>query len=134
MGAIKATQTMHLKPSQRLAGGRKEWHTRKRNGADVCYLILDRCGKVALLTQKLPLVSAFINANLVAPEEPWTRVNTTGMWEILNQTGGRMGGWHKGRWRVLSVELDQAPARFETVRREHADAVVIGTPECYCTV
>ena len=104
----KQVETLYLKPCQRLVGVRKEWHTRKREGKEICYIVEDRCGKIALLTQKLPLVSAFINSNLVPPREPWTRVTTTGLWEILNQTGGRVGGWHKGRWRVVSVEIEKA--------------------------
>jgi hypothetical protein len=130
MVAIKP-ETMYLKSSQRLAGVSKEWHTRKKDGKAIAYVILDRCGKIALLTQKLPAVSEFINTHLVDPDEPWARVNTVGMWEILNQTGGRVGGFHKGRWRVMSVDLEQATTAFEAARRVHEEAAVIGVPSCY---
>jgi hypothetical protein len=121
-----------LHPWERLTGVTKEWHTRKRNGRDMCYVIVDRSGKVALLTQKLLVASDFINANLVDPDEPWSRVTTTGLWEILDQTSGRVGGWHKGRFRVISVDLKNATACFEAVRSSHERSAVIGEPRCYC--
>ena len=94
MGAMKA-EAIYLNRSQHLIGIRKERHTRgKKDGKDMCYLILDRMGKIALCSQKLTAVSEFINSNLINPDEPWTKVNAVGLWEILNQTGGRVGGWH----------------------------------------
>ena len=131
MVAMKA-ETMYLDKSQHLAAIQKERHTRtKKDGKDICYLIIDRMGKIALCSQKLTAVTEFINTNLVNPDEPWTRVNVVGMWEILNQTGGRVGGWHKGRFRVMSVDLESAPEKFEEARREHEQAAVIGVPACY---
>ena len=122
-------ETMYLQPSQRLAGVQKEWHTRKRDGKDIAYVIFDRSGKIALLTQKLPAVTDFINNHLISAD--YEKVNTVGMWEILNQTGGRVGGWHKGRWRVQTVDLESVAERFEAARREHEEAAVIGVPACY---
>ena len=125
-------ETMYLQPTQRLAGVRKEWHARKKGGKDICYVLLDRRGKIALLTQKLPAATDFINTHLVDPvNEPWAKVNTVGLWEIVNQTGGRVGGWHKGRWRVQTVDLESATATFEAMRRDHESAAVIGVPTCY---
>ena len=124
-------ETMYLDPSQHLAGVRKERYTRKKDGKDICYLVLDRFGKIALISQKLPAVTDFINTHVVRQDEPWTRVNTVGLWEILDRTGGRVGGWHKGRFRVMSVDLESAPERFEEARREHEQAAVIGAPACY---
>ena len=125
------SETIYLGPSQQLAGVRKERHARKKDGKDVCYLIVDRLGKMALLSQKLKTASDFINRQLVDPDEPWTRVNTVGLWEILNRTDGRVGGWHKGRFRVASVDLESAPARFAEARRSHERAAVLGVPACY---
>ena len=124
-------QAVYLKPDQRLAGVSKEWHTRKRNGKVSCYVILDRFGKLLLMTQKLPVASSFINSTLVDPQEPWTKVTTNGLWEIIDQTGGRVGGWHKGRFRVMSVKLDDATSCFEAMRTSHEEAVVIGESGCY---
>jgi hypothetical protein len=124
-------EAVYLKPDQRLAGVRKEWHTRRRDGKVSCYVILDRFGKLLLLTQKLPVASSFINRTLVDPKEPWTKVTTNGLWEIIDQTGGRVGGWHKGRFRVMSVELDKATKCFESMRNSYADAAVIGESACY---
>lgn len=46
MVAMKA-ETMYLQPSQRLAGVQKEWHTHKRDGKDIAYVIFDRRSGVA---------------------------------------------------------------------------------------
>lgn len=131
MGAPKA-EAMYLNSTQHLRACRKERHARsKKDGKAVCYVITDRMGKVALCSQKLAAVADFINRTLVSPDEPWTRVNLVGLWEILNKTGGRVGGWHKGRFRVMSVDLESAPETFEAARREHEHAAVIGVPACY---
>lgn len=122
---------MYLKPDERLAGVRKEKHTRMRDGRASCYVILDRYGKVLVLTQKLPVASSFINSTLVNPSEQWSRVTTNGLWEIINQTGGRVGGWHKGRFRVMAVELDKATSCFESLRPNHETAAVLGETACY---
>ena len=127
---VKA-EAMYLDKSQHLARIKKEPHARNKKGQDICYVIMDRMGKIALCSQKLTAVTEFINTTLVRPDEPWTRVNTVGLWEIINQTGGRVGGYHKGRFRVLSVDLESAPERFEEVRKEHEEAAVIGIPACY---
>ena len=124
-------EAVYLRPSERLAGVRKEWHTRKRAGKDSCYVIVDRFGKLLLLTQKLPVASSFINSHLISPNEPWTKVTTNGLWEIINQKGGRVDGWHKGRFRVMSVELDKATSCFESMRPNHEEAAVIGESTCY---
>ena len=131
MGAMKA-EAIYLNQSQHLTGIRKERHTRsKKDGKDMCYLISDKMGKIALCSQKLTAVTEFINSNLVHPDEPWSKVNVVGLWEILNQTGGRVGGWHKGRFRVMSVDLESAPEMFEEARLAHEQAAVIGVPACY---
>jgi hypothetical protein len=128
MDVVKA---VYLKPEERLASVRKEWHTRKRNGKSACYVIQDRCGKLLLVAQKLPVASSFINSNLVSPNEQWAKVTTNGLWEITNQTGGRVGGWHKGRFRVISVELEEASTFFESMRPSHEAAAVLGDSACY---
>ena len=53
-----------LQPTQKLSGVRKEWHTRKQGGRDVCCVATDRLGEWLVLTQKLPLLTAWINETL----------------------------------------------------------------------
>jgi hypothetical protein len=65
-----AASAVHLKPGERLSAVRKEWHTRKRAGKDSCYILVDRFGKLLLLTQKLPVASSFIITHLISPNEP----------------------------------------------------------------
>ena len=130
MGAAKP-ECVHIPQSKRLAGITKEWHTRRRNGRDVAYVAVSRDKSWALLTQKLPLLTQFINENLTNGE-PWSRVTTNGLWENIDRTDGRNGGHHKGLWRVTSVELDAACDAFEDMRGAFANAAVVASqPECY---
>ena len=124
-------EAMYLQPGQRLECVQKEWHTRKRDGRDICYVLLDRQGSIVLLTQKLPAVTEFINTHLVSPDEPFAKVNTVSLWEMIDQKGGRVGGWHKNRWRVILVDLANASSTFEAARQAHEQAAVIGYPGCY---
>ena len=46
-----------------------------------------------------------------------------------------MDGWHKRRWRVEPLAIEQeAVARFEEARETHQSVVVLGQPERYETV
>ena len=127
---MKKPECVHLPSSKRLASVRKEWHTRKRDGKDVVYLAVSRDREWAILTQKLPLLASYINENLT-DGSPWSRVTTNGLWENVDRTGGRVGGWHKGMWRVASLDLGAACDAFENARRAASKAAIVGHPECY---
>jgi hypothetical protein len=122
---------VYLKANERVSAIQKEAHTRTKNGKAMCYILFDRSGRIAMLTQKLPAVTQFINNHLVHPEEPYAKVNCVGLWEMLNKTDGRVGGWHKGRWRVTTCDLESATAVFDAARRDHQEAAVIGNTTCY---
>ena len=124
-----------LQPTQKLAGVRKEWHTRKQQGRDVCYVATDRLGEWLVLTQKLPLLTAWINETL--GDEPSQRVSTTALYEGVDRgkNASRVGEWIKGRWCVRMVDIERASEEFESARKGmvHA-AVVAAEPGCYSTV
>ena len=122
---------VYLKEDQRLRGIRKEWHTRKKDGKRVCYVLQDREGRICLLGQKLPYLATFINDNVIDKSVPWQRVNTVGMWEIINKVDNRVGGFHKGRWKVLQTELEAAVPLFESMRDTHREAALVGDSSCY---
>ena len=127
----KSGSTVVLTPTQRLAGVRKEWHTRKQRGRDICYVATDRLGEWTVITQKLPLLTAWINDTL--GDEPGARVSTTALYEGVDRgKDSRVGAWVKGRWCVKAVDLERASEEFESARRgmTHA-AVVAAEPACY---
>lgn len=124
-------ECVKLQSSSRLAVVRREWHARKRNGRDVCYIVISRDNTWALLSQKISLLSQMINTNLT-PNEAWAKVSTNGLFENIDCTGGRGGGWHKGNWRISSVDLDDACDAFDKVRGRCANALVVSSqPDCY---
>ena len=109
-------------PHQNLSGPVPKDQFAKKN---VAYIATDRGQDWVILCQSLPLLAKWINANLSCGE-PWDKVSTTGLFENLNRSGGRNGGWHKGRWRIKSVDLDSATAEFEALRSESKQAALVG--------
>ena len=132
---MKSGSTVVLEPSTRLAGVKKEWHTRKQRGKDVAYLATDRLGEWTVLTQKLPLLTEWINERA---EGPGGRVSTTTLYEGADrgENASRVGAWIKGRWCLRTVELEEASAAFESARQGiRSAAVVASEPACYvCSV
>ena len=117
--------------SARLASVKKEWHTRKRRGREVAYIAISRDRSWALLSQKLSLLSEWINSNLTEGE-PCSKVSTNGLYENVDCTDGRAGGWHKGIWRITSVDLERVCDTFEKVLGGCVNAAVVASqPECY---
>ena len=86
-----------LRAGERLAGVSKDRYSKR----DVAYVVTDRTGEWVLLSQSLPRVVRYINAHV---GEPWERVSVSGLHECLDRTDKR-NGWHKGRWRIVSVPL-----------------------------
>ena len=132
VAAMKTSSTVVLQPTQKLAGVRKEWHTRKQGGRDVCYVATDRLGEWLVLTQKLPLLTAWINETL--GNEPSQRVSTTALYEGVDRgkNASRVGEWVKGRWAVKTVDIAQASEEFENARKGVSNAAVVAAePSCY---
>ena len=124
-----------LQPTQKLSGVRKEFHTRKQQGRNVCYVATDRLGEWLFLTQKLPLLTAWINETL--GDEPSQRVSTTALYEGVDRgkNASRVGEWVKGRWCVRTVDIERASEEFESARKGMARAAVVAAePGCYSTV
>ena len=127
-----AAMPVVLSQTERLAGVHRERHTKQRNNSSVVYLVSDRQREWVVMGQKLPQLSAWINQNVTNNGNAWERVSTTGLWGNCDRVSGRVGGWHKGRWRVKSVELGRASDEFEALRAESAKAVVVADDlKCY---
>lgn len=127
---MRTATTRVLAPAERLAAVRKEPFAKRRKQNAVCYMVIDRQGEWTLLGQKIKALSAAINQHVA--DEAWARVSTTGLWGSCDVTDSRIGGWHKGRWRIRSISLDSATAEFEAQRAaSKQSAVVAHEPSCY---
>ena len=122
--------TVMLQPSQRLTGVHKEWHTRKQRGKDVAYIVSDRLGEYALITQKLPLLTQFINERA---DHKGARISTTALYVGADRSKeSRDGAYIKGRWKLQTVmDLKEATKEFERARKENVHSVIVGEPACY---
>ena len=119
-----------LAPNQTLTGVCKEPHAKRRSEHPVAYVVVDKLGEWTLIAQKLPLLAAYINERIAV--EPFERVSTNGLWYNLDRNDGRVGGWHKGRWRIHAVELDRASEAFELRRAASGKSAIVATePSCY---
>jgi hypothetical protein len=116
---------------QRLASVRRDFAAKK----DVVYIVESKSKDLILLCQSIPLVAQWINDHM-SNGEPWDHVSVTGLFESVNRRddNGRFGGYHKGKFRVRSVPLDQASDVFESVRTGYEKALVVaGAPHRYET-
>ena len=121
-------KTMPLERTQRLHAIAREGHARGK-----VYLVHDKQGRVLVLCQRLALAVDYLNAHAVT--DPEDRLSYASLYEIVGKRGPRMDGWHKRRWRVEPLPIEDATvARFEAVRAEHESAVVLGQAERYETV
>ena len=115
--------------TQRLATVGKDQFAKKK----VVYIVTDRSREWFIMCQSLPLLAKWINDHVC--EASSERVSVTGLFENMNRTDGRHGGWHKGRFRIQVVALNNACAVFEHERAGFAKAVVIaGMPQRYVTI
>ena len=117
---MKCISAAELHSKQRLTRVYKDVHAKR----DVAYLVEDRQREWVILCQSLPLLARWINEN-VSSGCTWERVSVTGLFENIDRTDGRHGGWHKGRYRVRRVPLAQSSAEFEAMRKECTHAVVV---------
>ena len=118
----QSMRSVIVKPHQYLSGSVPKDRFAKKN---VAYIATDRGQDWVILCQSLPLLAKWINANLSCGE-PWDKVSTTGLFENLNRSGGRNGGWHKGRFRVLSMPIEKSKDVFDSLRKAHTHAAIVG--------
>ena len=74
-----------------------------------------------LLSQKLSHLAAYLSKSVA--DQP---VSVSALFKIIPE--GRRA---KCRWAIEQVDLESAPDRFEAVRRQYRNSVVLGSPECY---
>ena len=119
-----------LDGTQELTGIRKERRVRAVRGKNLLYICHDRAGEVALVSQKLPLLRNYINDNLCVDE--WQTVTVTGLYMNCDFTSNKVGGYHKNRWRVRSIGLEQATDEINGLRAQFGKVIVVTEdPKCY---
>ena len=116
------TVTLIVEPKQRVIGRLPKDKFAK---LDVGYLVFDRSRDWIMLSQSLPQMVKWINEN-VSSGDRWDRVSLTGMFESINKSEGRNGGFHKGRYRIQTVPRASAMEAFETQRRRYRNSAIIG--------
>ena len=110
-----------LRPEQQLAGALPKDRWSKTSTA---YIAVDRTHDFAVYSMSLPLMASWINDNLSC--EYCDKVTATALFKNLNRIDGRHGGWVKGKYRVISMPLDQSKDAFEAVRRNCKQAAIVG--------
>jgi hypothetical protein len=110
------TVTLIVEPKQRVIGRLPKDKFAKRDIRSLDWIVL---------SQSLPQMVKWINEN-VSSGEVWDRVSLTGMFENINKSNGRNGGFHKGRYRIQTVPRASAMEAFETQRRRYRNSAIIG--------
>ena len=113
-----------LSPSESLAGVDREWHTRKQGA----YIVFDRHGHYIILSQRLPLIAAFLNAMASDGAE---KVSVSALHQIVGTSANRVCGYSKNRWKLSFCKLDEVGKHFERARSGFDKAMIIGSPSAY---
>ena len=69
------------------------------------YVVVDRLHCLLVIAQSVAKIAAFIN---LGAESPLDRVNVPSLYEAA--TEHLACGWHRNRWRVVRVRLEEGPA------------------------
>lgn len=117
-----------IKQNERLLAIRREPYSRKHNGQLVQWIVADKYGQLLLSSGKLSAVQSYINAHVEAPHD---RVHLSGLFESMERTKGRTGGWYLNRWMVSTAPLDDAARVLEKMRPEYERVVLVAPPTAY---
>ena len=126
MGKEPTACPVMLKPNERLASVRKEWHVRKQNGQYNVWIVEDRYFNHILIGQKLSSIVNGIKA--IAGDES---VSVAGMYHTIHRSGDRTNGYLHHRWKVQNYSLEEAPAIFNSMRSKYDNSTVIGEKGAY---
>ena len=96
-----ASECISLTTRDSLKGVRREYRARK-TGA---YVLFDKHEQYLIVSQRLHLLSTFLNS--IAPDQS-SRISVTALYEILDKSDNRVGGWSKHRWMCKFVPLEDA--------------------------
>ena len=105
--------------THRLESVRKDYHAKSDN----VYLVTDRCRDWLLMGQSIPLLVEWLNAAVA--HERHDRVTTSGLHETLKCKQSRDGGFHRGRFKLERVPLEDSKDVFERMRAEYKRAAIV---------
>ena len=130
----KMVHAVEVAEDKQLVHIHKEWHSRKRDGKDICWLVIDREKEYMILAQKLAVIADYINATLTEPSKA-NIVSMQGMYLCVDGSDKSNGGWHRGRWRVKHADLANGDAveLFESMRRMYEKPILLGASGVYVT-
>ena len=117
-----------IKPEERIVMIRREPYSRKHNGELVQWFVADKYGRVLLSGGKLSALQNYINSHV---ETHHDKVHLSGLYESMERTDGRTGGWYLNRWMVSTTPLNDAPAVLEKLRPEYERVVMVAPPMAY---
>ena len=128
------SQTTVLRPEERLAQLRPDYHVRRgKDGEHKAFLCEDKQRRHLICTQKLTLLADHIN-KLVGDGDKSDRISATSLYNILTNDGsGLNSGFSKHRWKVRSYPLDRVIEEFESTRQSFEIATVLGSKQCVQT-
>ena len=128
------SQTTVLRPEERLAQLRPDYHVRRgKDGEHKAFLCEDKQRRHLICTQKLTLLAEHIN-KLVGDGDRSDRISATSLYNILTNDGsGLNSGFSKHRWKVRSYPLDSVIEEFESTRPSFEIATVLGSKQCVQT-
>ena len=117
-----------VRPTDALKSVRREWYSRKKGSHYGCYLLEDKYGRYLIVAQKLHAIACYLNS--IAPDAA-SKVSVTALYEILDTSDNRVGGWSKHRWRLRFAPLEEAGTLFEKERGRFELPLILGQPDCY---
>ena len=91
------SECITVQPTDALKSVKRECYTRKKNSCYGCYILEDKHGTYLIVAQKLHAIAAFLNS--IAPDAA-SRIAVTTLYEILDNSNNRVGGFAKHRWRL----------------------------------
>ena len=106
---------------------RREWKSRKHLDKHVAWICEDRLRRTLVASGKLAFCAQFINS---LAEDKCDVVSIPGLYEAAcyHHESARTLGWHKHRWRVHPIPLDQVGGICARLSAEHETSAVIASP------
>ena len=102
------TRVFLMNEQHSLVGVRADHHSKMPNA----YIVEDRLAEMVILGQSVPGIARFINERVA---ERYSKVSVSGLHESM-KSDAQTGLYHRGRFRLWRVPLDEAKERFEALR------------------
>ena len=126
---VREAPPVYLRPNERVASIRPDYHVRRKGGKLWGYIVEDKHHEVCICSQKLELIKRHINQMVDCKPD---QVSLTGLYEIISvitdNPRSRTGGATKHRWFVHKYTLDELARAFEIARAKgFKQNVVLGS-------